>query len=804
MAGIGVITVENQTRQLTPRSTAPVFSSSTSYAVGDLVYNDGTLYKCTTAHNGVWNASHFTAVTIGSELQAKAGEIDDLKSDLSYTKDSTYVKVAIDGSNVYSGTNGAVTNNGDGTYTIGTTDYGTTIFGYPMNLKKGSYLLYGVPNGFSFLSTSDNITGAVFTNESNTAKIIELTEDTTLYLGFRDTARPTASFTIKPFLLHGYGDFLDGFFNIDKVVTTGYGINYSNGNIVADSGYSIARYNVELFRGSHVKGRTYSVPNGSTGMAFKDENDVYITGYHNTTAGTYIFDYDVEIPQNAQYLYISMRNANMANIPNPIFAWDAVFDNIESVSQKIRALDDVAEKAIVFELVNGSALNRNNANAVSFKVVNAIDSNWTELIAEFDEELPDGYNLVWNVSGWKKEAVGMDSVVANTAGYKLFDSEITMSEGDRTINLLPVLGGAEAFSLALWKYDGTAYIPLRIATDQYCIKLHTSYSESPNQYNIEDTTALMMSRHVAGNSVKPLTIFHISDMHYDPSALRRMVKEAVSYDAVDDMICTGDMTANTYGQITGWWDKRVMTCMGNHDTASYSGGSYNWTALSMADRDAYYIAPFEDEWSIVHESGTSYYYKDYADQKIRLIVIDAMLYTNAGAEATTQTEWLTNLLNEAVTNNYHVLIATHAPHGGASPVDCSFSRYGQGTMPTNADCNTPQAVIDAVASAITSGLKFVGYLCGHLHDDVIWDAEGDGKQLMYCIACGKTDDINQWKNTDMHRGVGYDCYNLVTIDTAHTLVKLVRGGGANMDDHMRPRKAICFNYSTGQIVGQVL
>lgn len=83
MAGLGVITVEGQTRQLTPRSTAPVFSSSASYAVGDLVYNDGTLYKCTTAHNGVWNASHFTAVTISGELQAKATEIEDLKSDLS-------------------------------------------------------------------------------------------------------------------------------------------------------------------------------------------------------------------------------------------------------------------------------------------------------------------------------------------------------------------------------------------------------------------------------------------------------------------------------------------------------------------------------------------------------------------------------------------------------------------------------------------------------------------------------------------------------------------------------------------------
>jgi len=74
-------------RNITPLSTAPVFSSSASYAVGDLVYHEDVLYKCTTAHSGVWSASHFTAVTIGSELQAKAGEIDDLKTDLSNTTD---------------------------------------------------------------------------------------------------------------------------------------------------------------------------------------------------------------------------------------------------------------------------------------------------------------------------------------------------------------------------------------------------------------------------------------------------------------------------------------------------------------------------------------------------------------------------------------------------------------------------------------------------------------------------------------------------------------------------------------------
>lgn len=42
------------------------FSETVDYAVGDVVFYDGSFYRCTTAHSaGSWNASHFTVV-IGS------------------------------------------------------------------------------------------------------------------------------------------------------------------------------------------------------------------------------------------------------------------------------------------------------------------------------------------------------------------------------------------------------------------------------------------------------------------------------------------------------------------------------------------------------------------------------------------------------------------------------------------------------------------------------------------------------------------------------------------------------------------
>ena len=313
------------------------------------------------------------------------------------------------------------------------------------------------------------------------------------------------------------------------------------------------------------------------------------------------------------------------------------------------------------------------------------------------------------------------------------------------------------------------------------------------------------ARHVpyASLHAPSLTILHMSDVHADKIPYSRILRDAEGLGAsVDDIICTGDMVANKSGQIASWWDGSVMTCIGNHDTASYSADTgYDWTALSMADRSAYYIEPFESGWGVTHTSGTSYYYKDYADSDVRLIVMDCMLYMGNATttEAATQTSWLEGLLSDAITNELHVLIAAHAPHGGASPVSCSFTKLGQGTMPTYQDANLPQAVIDTVASAITGGLNFIGYLVGHTHIDTIWDTEGDGKQLMYCVTCATTSVVG----SDQHR-YGVDAYNLVTIDTYNKLVKIVRGGGADVDDKMRSRKAICISYDTGTVVGEVL
>ena len=483
-----------------------------------------------------------------------------------------------------------------------------------------------------------------------------------------------------------------------------------------------------------------------------------------------------------------------------VYCQSDIYGKINSIGDIKRATGNVS----VPILRNGSAGNNGNANAVCMEYVEPINHAYDKILVEYigDISLSDEYAFSYTVFTGASDGMTTTAAILDSGiGRKYFNSD-----PDQFTNLPHIVINVEDISaydhiaFFVWRRKDGAYVPLRIANDQYCLKV--TYMLGMELSDNLVAHKLDMSRHIAGGSITPLTILHFSDLHKDINALNRIVADSKRL-SVDGMICTGDMVSNTSEQISEWWNKDVMTCIGNHDTASYAANTgYNWTALSMADRDAYYISPFKSYWNVIHTSGKSYYYKDYTEQKVRLIVMDGMLYTNNGSEATAQTTWLASLLEDAISNNLHVLIAIHAPHGGASAVNCSFSRYGQETMPVFSDCNTPQSVIDVVAVAKNNGLNFIGYIVGHTHQDNVWDAVGDGSQLMYCVTCSNTFQKAQWINSDQDR-TSTDAYNLVTIDTAHTLVKIVRGGGADIDDHMRTRKAICFDYSTGQKVGEV-
>lgn len=479
---------------------------------------------------------------------------------------------------------------------------------------------------------------------------------------------------------------------------------------------------------------------------------------------------------------------------------DRIEAAVNSIPQDYSALNK-AVSATCPEMRNGSTGNPGNANSITTKYIIKIDKSCDELILEYIGNTQAKY-YIFGYSVFKGVADGTESIVARTTAASFLDYPEKYVQTEPYV-IIPVsqLGDYTHIAFVLWaKSDETTNIPLRIATDQNNLRVTFRHASSMGHEEINNRSVKVGVQN-ASKMASPLKLVHFSDLHRDVNALNR-IRASVKYVCpnADNVICTGDIVADTYAEITSWWIPEFMTCIGNHDTASYNG-AYNWTALTMAQRDEMYISPFEAYWGIVHTAGTSYYYKDYPTAHIRLIVMDAMLYSGTpGAEATAQTEWLANLLASAITGGLHVIIAIHAPHGGSVPVACSFTKLGQENMYVNVDCNTPDVVINTVATAIGNGLHFIGYICGHTHQDAIWDCTGDRSQLMYNITCAAVDQTAQWENSDQYRSDELDAFNVLTIDTASTTIKILRGGGANTDVALRPRVSMVINYSTGKII----
>ena len=693
-------------------------------------------------------------------------------------------------------------------------------FGRPLTISvktgfRWGYIPFvdGAAGSWSGWKTED------FTIPADTSFVVQIARETEIQTEIADVSEFLDALTF----LTKVGDDVNtllpdhAFFEKTIVFTDGYKVRADTGVIEEDSVYSYTELSVAMLAGSSLTGYSNASPWPNQGLAFYDAEGKFISGAYNPTSGSYDWNISVIIPANAFTLRISCRT-EYKDVFKLTFQWNKSNQNIENAikitydnNTNLETVNRILADTFIPVLRNGSAGNTGNANAISTDYIYPIDFTKDSIFIEYtgDASLADEY--AWAYCKFSGATDGMKSATAfaNTDISKAqYNQNATYRSSSTWVNIpTSELAGYDHIMFFLHRFKDGTLVPLRITSDQYSFRATWRNNEGI-VYNDADFAKtkhdLLYAKHAKGNTGARLTLLHFSDLHKDTGALARIMEEAKFF-AYDDAICTGDMVGDTYEQISSWWNASILTCIGNHDSASYSSSTgYNWTALSMANRSAYYIEPFESEWRITHTSGKSYYYKDYTDAKVRMIVMDAMLYNDNGQDATDQTTWLSGLLSSAIANNLHVLIAIHAPHGGAVAEDCSFSRYAQEEMPTHSDCNTPQVVIDAVASAMNTGLHFIGYIVGHTHQDNIWDAEGDGTQLMYCITCAAISNENQWKNSDQHRDTQNDAYNIVTIDTANTLIKIIRGGGANMDDHMRTRKAVCFNYSTGEKVGEVL
>ena len=523
---------------------------------------------------------------------------------------------------------------------------------------------------------------------------------------------------------------------------------------------------------------------------FTTENHVIIENWSDKAFGVSVLCYDAQ------------------DAPIPL--------RINSVGSDCFKIELVYEEpvAIVPSVLNGSLGNPNNEFYVRVGEVIPIPKDFAYIQFDFDDY---GFGLDFTFDLWTYNEIGIPGTKYSSRIQEISDlsknyvskSQISAEAKSYCITVTATRNG-ERYALRSENIFDFIRIKYILYPEPEIAKVNTRINASEkdigNLSNALETDIKQIKKKLAQSRFGDcVSLLHFSDIHADRNALKQISEAIDNYDSnIDGSICTGDIVANSYGSISSWWNNKIMTCIGNHDSASYSSGTYDWTYLPMSERSALYIEPFEAFWGVNHEQGTSYYYKDFTNKKVRLIVIDTMLYMSdsTSSEASAQTVWLQTLLNTAKENGYHVIIATHAPNGLAKSMECSFSKYhtSERVMPIEKDCTLPNSIVDTVKTAIDGGLHFVGYICGHTHQDDIWVCAGDSRQLMYCIATSNVENINQWKNTDLWHGENCNAYNLVTINTSTKTLCLIRGGGANADKFVRERKMICFDYANAKLI----
>lgn len=339
---------------------------------------------------------------------------------------------------------------------------------------------------------------------------------------------------------------------------------------------------------------------------------------------------------------------------------------------------------------------------------------------------------------------------------------------------------------------------------------------------------------------------HISDIHGDLVRMKNCL-DYCKYLGVDAILNTGDVCCNkgsdgfnTYNKIVTDFSYPTLVCVGNHDGWYPSYGAL--TQNEIVNQDL--IAPnaialgYSLPSSSDYDEAPTYYYRDFATQKIRVIALNEYEsglahWAYVGRISQKQINWLISTL-ASTPANYAVLLIYHA---SMFPVDkiadnAKFYNetfdYGQSYDSTKYITGDPiGAIIDAFIgktsasgsytqtnngtsetinwsadfSSLNSGVEFIAHLTGHTHRDYIGLYHGTTqRQVMLSITTGQslygfthTSKANFSELPRGGQGAVEDAFNIYGIDRTAGEIRIARVG-ANMTSRMTPRDYMIIAY----------
>ena len=303
------------------------------------------------------------------------------------------------------------------------------------------------------------------------------------------------------------------------------------------------------------------------------------------------------------------------------------------------------------------------------------------------------------------------------------------------------------------------------------------------------------------------TILQCSDIHGSMVNLERIVSFKEAYAAhIDEAIHTGDAVYCYYDDPNPWAEvpgaPQVLNVIGNHDCWK---GHLVWAQsdwpYDATQEDAYkkFIEPYIANWKVQSPEGACYYYKDYPESGIRLIVLDCMHY---GAE---QHRWFVSTLASAEKDNYLVVAVQHYPaQSGLDLIESGFSDIDEslGPVPTPPPGKQMERMADdafaAVDDFIDGGGRFVCWLSGHTHLDFIGHVRGHSRQLQVIV--DKAGEVDAYMQEDRTPGtVNQDSFNLVTVNPSRNMLAIQRIG-CSRDQYLRSKTIFTYDYQAHKVL----
>lgn len=703
-------------------------------------------------------------------------------------------------------TNYDVTNNNNGTYTIGTTSYGTVVFGIEMTLKPGIYMLYGVQEGYSFLSsdgTASAQNSAIAINPTPNPKWVAITEDTTCYIGFRNDARPSASFIITPYLC------------IDSLAQTKNDINELNSNfdslnefcrkeIVTETSGSIpVRSGTEISSSNHLV--DVSIASGET-FKFKLNANGNLTSYHlyangsalkyNCIAGT---EYTLSKSSAITWLSIFVAGANVTGtgvvegvVKQFSYTTDSLEERIENVQAEADNTKDTVGSIIDAETVFlsgeyeiGASVNNNgNATYIYHEVLFNIDG--TKMIGILCDDIVNA------TAEFPIVVLEKDSSNTTLKRHDISKSVATRKDGVKIqpianttkiiVELYPSTTGGLTTQTAKYKNiniftsnDGTYSIRNRNIPNLFSVPNYYLNAANDSYLQNKVSTIEGLIKDAAGNCD---VFFFCTDQHWTLNAKQspNLMNYICQRLNIQRMFMGGDyadgLNLNALKAYRDAFPGKIYDVIGNHEYMNYLaeiGESLVSHPIDDGDIWAYINLHMTD--AVSGDFSRNYYYVDNAMQKMRYIVLN--VYADDGNAAKSQFEdeqksWLTNAAMN-LPSGYTAIIFAHRLLG---------VNYNTGEIIVRPECEEISNIVDAYNG---SG-EIACLIAGHTHVDGM--STTPGGIPIFVTTCDKylpwTEngvDKEPWLTSNRHLGtITEQAFDVVVIDKTSKLISFVRIG----------------------------